>query len=92
MIARVSELWIDIGQRAGIITGVLVCLAAVARGVKWLFGWARRGISAAVDLSDTAHLVSYHLGSNGTTTPIHERIRQLEIAHNIEVTEQESTP
>ena len=92
MLARVAQMWVDVGQAAAIVTGVLVCAAAIGKAALWFFGWVRRGISAAVDLSDTAHLVSYHLGSNGTTTPIHERIRQLEIAHNIEVTEQETHP
>lgn len=45
------------------------------------------GVSRAVDHSDTGKLVKYHLGPNGTTPPIHQRIRRLEEAHNIEQTE-----
>lgn len=83
MIARISQTWIDIGQTAGIITGVLVCATAVGKALRWFFGWVRRGISAAVDLSDTAHLVRFHLGPNGTTTPMHQRMSRLEEAHGI---------
>lgn len=91
MLAAVSEHWTDIGTRAAVITGVLACLGALVKFARATMRSARRGISAAVDLSDTAHLVRYHLGPNGTTRPVHERLRQLEIAHQIEQTDKENT-
>lgn len=35
-------------------------------------------------IAKTQKLVEYHLGPNGTTTPIHRRLSALEHAHNIE--------
>lgn len=60
-------------------------LPPVRRVAKWLF---RRNVSeplgawfkehVAEELQPTAHLVAFHLGPNGTTKPVHERIRELE--------------
>ena len=51
--------------------------------VKTIWHGIRETISAAVDHSDTGKLVKYHLGPNGTTPPIHVRLKRLEKAHNI---------
>lgn len=49
-------------------------------------GWAWRQIRRKVfdPIAETKHLVEYHLGPNGTTTPVHVRLVALEKAHNIE--------
>ena len=49
-------------------------------------GWAWRQIRRKVfePIAKTQRLVEYHLGPNGTTTPIHKRLIALEKAHQIE--------
>lgn len=43
-----------------------------------LFKSMVHGFSQAVDNSATGHLVRYHLGPNGTTKPMHERVGSIE--------------
>lgn len=42
--------------------------------------------------ADTRHRVVYHLGSNDTTTPIHQRISRLEECLGLEPVEQQADP
>lgn len=56
--------------------------------------WFRSEVADAVeDISqstkDTAHLVQYHLGSNDTTMPWHERLSRLELKHGLEPVQQQ---
>lgn len=67
-----------------VLFGASVC---VGKFLKSLSTVTADVISIAVDHSDTGKLVKYHLGPNGSTPPIHQRIRRLEEAHNIENTE-----
>lgn len=62
-------------------------LTPLRRPFKWLLRvnvteplarWFRQQVSE--ELEPTAHLVKYHLGSNGTTRPMHLRITDLEDA------------
>lgn len=62
----------------------IACFFAFIQFMKWMWKVFKSAISAAVDLSDTGHLVQYHLGPNGTTPPVYQRIRRLEEAHHIE--------
>lgn len=66
------------------IFGALVCVGKFLKSVSTITADV---ISTAVDHSDTGKLVRYHLGPNGSTPPIHQRIRRLEEVHNIENTE-----
>lgn len=60
---------------------------SIAKAYRSVVAAMAEGVSRAVDHSDAGRLVKYHLGPNGTTPPIHQRIRRLEEAHNIENTE-----
>lgn len=52
-----------------------------------LSGWVSVVVEAAT--AQMWHLIHYHLGSNGTTRPIHERISIIEARLGLEVTEQQ---
>jgi hypothetical protein len=60
------------------IVAFVAALEAIRRVSKWAKQATIAGISAAVDLSDTGHLVAYHLGPNGDTKALHERVKSLE--------------
>lgn len=56
---------------------------SIHRAARSIRAWAKRmidiathGFSEAVDSSSTGSLVTYHLGPNGTTTPLHERVTE----------------
>ncbi len=52
-----------------------------AAAARW---WDRAELmfSKAVDASATGHLVKFHLGPNGTTRPMHERVGSIERAQS----------
>jgi hypothetical protein len=79
-----SDVGIEIAAWATAITVVIGAAYAIVRAYRSLAATARHAVSTAVDNSSTGHLVKYHLGPNNGTTPVHERIRRLEVAHNIE--------
>ena len=76
--------WEEAGLAAGALTAILAAGRASLLAWRSLKRRTREAWSAAVDSSDMAHLVRYHLGPNGTTTPMHTRMARLEQAHNIE--------
>jgi hypothetical protein len=89
--AAISQAWLDVGIGAGIVSAVVGCAYTVHRAVRSVRAWfermwdrAEQLFSKAVDSSSTGHLVRYHLGRNGTTTPMHVRMARLEAAHDIE--------
>lgn len=91
MTLALGQTWIDAGFIAGIVSGVIGCAYTVHRAIRSVHAWIERMwdraeqlFSRAVDASSTGHLVRYHLGRNGTTTPMHERMARLEAAHDIE--------
>lgn len=79
------------------ITAVIGAGYSVHRAVKSIRTWAegvvelaKHGFSDAVDSSATGHLVKYHLGPNGTTTPMHVRVTEnhdTELRHHKQNTE-----
>ena len=89
MIADIVATWQDAGIIAASISALIAAGYAIRRAAKSLRASIEQAWSAAVDASETGHLVRYHLGPNGTTRPIHERLRLLEEAHQIE---QQETP
>lgn len=97
-----------LGLWLGLIATAIVSLGVIARfpPLRWLlrtvFGdplgrFFRAEVREATEdirvmASDTHHRVKYHLGSNDTTTPTHERISRLEVAHGLEPIAQQDDP
>lgn len=59
------------------IVSIVAAAEALRRAFRWFRTAAKNAISAAVDLSETAHLVRFHLGPNGTTPPLHKRVSDI---------------
>jgi hypothetical protein len=80
--------FVDEWRDAGVVAASLTAMIVAAR--TFLAAWrsCKRRLSTAwstaVDASNTAHLVRHHLGPNGETTPMHQRMARLERAHDIE--------
>jgi hypothetical protein len=77
---------------ADLIRVCALIVAIVAAGEALRRGWrgVKQAFSDAVDTSATGHLVRYHLGPNGTTPPIHQRVmdnQATELAHHKQNTE-----
>lgn len=105
MIAAIPPLLTDVAAIVGALTVIAGGTAALAKfpPCRWLlrrlvvepFGdWFRGEVAeATADISRsataTAHLVQYHLGSNDTTMPWHERLARLEIKHGLEPVQQQ---
>lgn len=105
MIASVPTLLTDVAAIVGALTVIAGGTAALAKfpPCRWLlrrlvvepFGdWFRSEVAEAVaDIREsadaTSHLVRYHLGSNDSTMPWHERLSRLEVKHGLEPVEQE---
>lgn len=105
MIAAVPPLITDIAAIVGALTVIAGGTAALAKfpPCRWLlrtlvmepFGkWFRSEVAEAVaDIREsadaTSHLVRYHLGSNDSTMPWHERLSRLEVKHGLKPVEQE---
>lgn len=71
------------------ISAVIAAGYSVHKALKSIRSWARRMISIAakefsdaVDASATGHLVKYHLGPNGSTTPMHVRVTENHITEH----------
>lgn len=79
--------WTLLVAIAGGVTVLFGASVCIGKFLKSLATVSSDVISMAVDHSDTGKLVKYHLGPNGTTPPIHQRLRRLEEVHNIENTE-----
>ena len=83
---------VDIVVAASGVSAVIGAGYLVHRAYKSIRAWgvqmwdrAERLFSTAVDSSATGHLVKFHLGPNGTTKPMHERvgsIEQWQVDHN----------
>lgn len=87
----VVDTWTDAGKVAAAVTALIGCGYAIRRAVASIRAWVvsmvartKEAFSAAVDDSATGHLVKYHLGPNGKTTPMHVRMARLEVVHDIE--------
>lgn len=83
-LAHVDFTWAHIGIIAASTSALIAAFYSIARAVRSLRVIGAELVSAAVDASYTGKLVAYHLGPNGTTRPMHERLELLEAAHNIE--------
>ena len=72
------------GVSAVIGAGYLVHRAYKSFRAWWAQTWDRLELlfSKAVDNSATGHLVKYHLGPNGTTRPMHQRVCSIEEAQS----------
>jgi hypothetical protein len=78
---------VDIVVGASGVSAVIGAGYLVHRAIKSIRAWGaqtwdrlERLFSHAVDNSTTGHLVKYHLGPNGTTRPMHERVGSIEQA------------
>lgn len=76
---------VDIVVAASGVSAVIGAGYLVHRAYKSIRAWvaqtwdrAERLFSNAVDSSATGHLVKYHLGPNGSTKPMHERVGSIE--------------
>jgi hypothetical protein len=65
------------------VSAVIAAGYSIHRAYKSVRAWldrmwdlARAAFSDAVDASSTGHLVRYHLGPNGTTPPMHQRVSE----------------
>lgn len=79
-----SDQWVSWSAKGA---AVLAFIIAVAKFAQWTWGGTKTAISAAVDVSETGHLVNYHLGPNGSTIPLHQRVintRTTEQMHHAE--------
>lgn len=61
-----------------VIGGGLAVIAAASRAVAGLFRMSHKLGDILDDVRETKHLVKYHLGPNGTTRPMHERLKAVE--------------
>lgn len=73
----------DVLIAAGIVTAVISAGYAVARLVRSFWAGFKHAVREATedlrdDVSATRRIVDYHLGPNGETKPMHERIGTLE--------------
>ncbi len=73
----------DVLITAGIVTAVISAGYAVARLVRSFWAGFKRAVREATedlreDVSATRKIVDYHLGPNGETKPMHERLCTLE--------------
>jgi hypothetical protein len=90
--AAVPTWAVDLGIVAAIISGVVGAIYAVGRLSGSTMKWMWTGFESAVkratddirdDVSELKHLTKHHLGPNGTTTPMHKRMKRLEEVHGI---------
>lgn len=100
MIASIPPILADAAAIVGALTVIFGGLAAMWKvpPIRWVIQtlivnpldrWFRGGVSEATqDIRETseatAHLVAYHLGSNDTTMPWHERLSRLEATQGLE--------
>ena len=105
MIASVPTPLTDVAAIVGALTVIAGGAAALSKlpPCRWLlrrlvvepFGdWFRGEVAEATSdirwvATDTAYLVQYHLGSNDTTMPWHERLSRLELKHGLEPVQQQ---
>ena len=86
------------GTNAAALTALLMLAALLSKlsVIRWLFRqlvseplgrWFREQVDEAI--KKVWHLIHYHLGSNDTTTPFHERLSRLEVANGLEPVEQQ---
>lgn len=94
MILPEVSTWHDAGVVAVAVSAVIAAGYSINRAYKSIRRWvarmivlAKEAFSDAVDASATGHLVKYHLGPNGKTRAMHERLKNLEEAHAIEQTD-----
>lgn len=88
MTAAVPSIIVDIGIVAGVFSAVCAAIALLWKTPP--VRWFRRQLSESVgewlevrvQSANAEHVeyVRYHLGPNGTTKPIHERLRTVEAA------------
>lgn len=106
MIAAVPGLLTDAAAIVGAFTVIVGGLAAMWKvpPVRWVIrtlivvplgSWFRGEVSEATEdirasADETAHLVTYHLGTNDTTMPWHERLSRLEAKHGLEPVQQQT--
>lgn len=104
MIAALPQLVVDAGAAAGVVLAIAGVLAVLWRTspVQWLLRQIREDreermlaavLAGTEDIrKQTAaieHLVAYHLGTNDTTMPWHQRLSRLEVEHGLEPARQE---
>lgn len=106
--AQIPDALERLGVWLGLIATVIVSLGVIVRfgPLRWvvhtMFGepvgrWFRSEVTQATEdirtlAADTHHRVRHHLGSNGSTTPTHERLSRLELAVGLSPIAQEAEP
>lgn len=76
------ELSASIATGIGIVIGIFTLIEKFS-------GAMGRWVQRQIEASKTARLVEYHLGPNGKTRPIHQRLMKLEEAHGIDCSDDE---
>lgn len=100
IIAAVPTILTDMAAIVGALAAICISVGVLVklRPVRWLVEKAivepvgewviKKSTAANAPLMDktetTAHLVQYHLGSNDTTMPWHERLSRLEVRVGLE--------
>lgn len=87
MLGEVPSIILDIGIVAGVFTAMTTALALLWKTAPVL--WFRRQMSESLGAwfrdrvqeanADHHEYVRYHLGPNGSTKPVHERLKSLEL-------------
>lgn len=84
-----SSLLLQLGACAAALSAIIGAFYLLHRAFRSMQTISLQAISAAVDASRTGHLVDYHLGPNGTATPLHVRLGVVETSlHGHRLTEQ----
>lgn len=99
VLAAVPRWATDLGILAGVLTALVSAFYAIGkfstsvrnawgRLMRWLWSGFEGAVARATDdiradLSKLKHITEYHLGPNGATTPVHERLKRLEEVHDI---------
>lgn len=87
MMAALSILEVA-GTITAVVTMLLATFALIDKLTGWMSGWVERRVESGTaglkhDLQTHKEYVGYHLGPNGETTPIHERLMALEHAAGV---------
>lgn len=68
----------DVSELAALIVAVAAATTVVWKMIRGLWRLARNVEDTLESANETKHLVKYHLGPNGQTRPIHERLGTVE--------------
>ena len=70
-----TSLLVQLGAGAAALSAIIGLVYLLAKAIRSVQSITIKAISAAVDLSNTGHLVDYHLGPTDGTTPLYQRVQ-----------------